>query len=738
MRTLRVDRFTVFLVALGALGAALILLRESTYGVGISPDSVLYVSTAQNLLEGNGFVYYWGYYWGTYLNAPPLYPLVLAFSGLFGVDVVSAAGYVNSAAFGLTIFVTTMWVRSHVQSRFLVIWAGCACILSVPLIYVSTFAWTEPLFILFTVLSLFTLDHFLSTRQRWFLLLAAVCSALACLTRYPGVIVVFTSLIFLVSQRCVTISDKLKYSVFYFVISIAPLYIWMLRNYVVYGSIFGKYPSERFAFLLVVPIVVLFLVRSANWSKRVKITSFAIIAIVSVGVWILRNFLVSNSLTGRYYPLDFPSIPVLHTTSSEFIRWMLGDGIFKIMSRVVDKITGISMINDHTIAGVSLTVGFLMLTAIVVGFLLLRLRSREVPLRVGYWSVPAVFSVLYVFVAISFLSDATSLPVRYLTPLYIPALVVVTLILNEFFRDAEKKNPLGAVPLFRKWNNANLTRTLTVSIPMLALVAGLSLWILQFSIVNYRDINHRMENGYGYSSREWTDSETVRYLRSSLPDGRIWTNQAVALHFWLDLEGHEKIYPLELAIATSPRHLLSQARVAGEDVYFVWFHNASHPDYGYGVDDITSLAGVEPVMDLEDGVIVKGKKFSDDAVILNEDPLVKSALGNARIIIRSIFNVYLNEEENMLIYVKNDCTEVDISPATFLHVVPINKMDLPDDRQQYGYDNLDFTSGTYEFLSEGLCLATRDLPDYEIATIRTGQYIDSGQIWREGFDFAVE
>ncbi len=158
MKALRVDLFTAFLAGISALGAALILLREVNYGVGLSPDSMLYISTARNLLEGNRL--------GMHFDLAPLYPLVLAFVGLFGTNVTTAAGYVNAAAFGLTVFVMTMWIRNLVQSRFLVVWAGIVCALSLPLVYVSTFAWTEPLFILFTVLSLFTLDRFLNTRQQ--------------------------------------------------------------------------------------------------------------------------------------------------------------------------------------------------------------------------------------------------------------------------------------------------------------------------------------------------------------------------------------------------------------------------------------------------------------------------------------------------------------------------------------------------------------------------------------------
>ena len=120
----RNDLFAAFPTALGILAALLTLLRGSAYGAGFRQDSSSYLSVAQNLLAGNGFTTWNGdVYYGC-----PLFPAVLAFTGLFGLDAVEAAGYVNTAAFGLTVFVTVMWLHSRVHSRFLAVWAGCACV----------------------------------------------------------------------------------------------------------------------------------------------------------------------------------------------------------------------------------------------------------------------------------------------------------------------------------------------------------------------------------------------------------------------------------------------------------------------------------------------------------------------------------------------------------------------------------------------------------------------------------
>ena len=71
----------------------------------------------------------------------------------------------------------------------------------------------------------------------------------------------------------------------------------------------------------------------------------------------------------------------------------------------------------------------------------------------------------------------------------------------------------------------------------------------------------------------------------------------------------------------------------------------------------------------------------------------------------------------------------------FVHIIPADANDLPAVRKQHGFDNLDFS---FDWLSGtrfgGKCLLTRPLPDYEITSIRTGQFIPGeGQIWVETF-----
>ncbi len=59
----------------------------------------------------------------------------------------------------------------------------------------------------------------------------------------------------------------------------------------------------------------------------------------------------------------------------------------------------------------------------------------------------------------------------------------------------------------------------------------------------------------------------------------------------------------------------------------------------------------------------------------------------------------------------------------FLHLIPVDVGDLPDHRKQHGFDNLDFRFNDYELLLTERPVAVRELPDYAIARIRTGQFL---------------
>ena len=105
--------------------------------------------------------------------------------------------------------------------------------------------------------------------------------------------------------------------------------------------------------------------------------------------------------------------------------------------------------------------------------------------------------------------------------------------------------------------------------------------------------------------------------------------------------------------------------------------------------------------------------------------------------ISAYFDVYL--KENTLTYVKEPCARADTKAKFFLHLIPADVNDLPDHRQQYSFDNLDFDFDERRVLHEdGRCMATTVLPKYDILRIRTGQFLpgEGRIVWQEEFPFS--
>ena len=229
-------------VALGIGAACLVLLRQMEFGPGLTPDSAVYISVARSLLAGEGFVPFFGSLpaWpGGYAYWPPLFPLVLAATGILHDDMIAAAAVVNAIAFGLTVFTTATWLRRYQVSRLLVAWAGLALALS-PAAGVAAYIWSESLFVLFMVAALSSLDRFLATPTPRALLVCAGFAALCCLTRYAGASVLVCGVALIAAHTTLgPIRRRARAAVFYAVVGFAPTALWMVRNLLVMASPMG-------------------------------------------------------------------------------------------------------------------------------------------------------------------------------------------------------------------------------------------------------------------------------------------------------------------------------------------------------------------------------------------------------------------------------------------------------------------------------------------------------------------
>ena len=99
---------------------------------------------------------------------------------------------------------------------------------------------------------------------------------------------------------------------------------------------------------------------------------------------------------------------------------------------------------------------------------------------------------------------------------------------------------------------------------------------------------------------------------------------------------------------------------------------------------------------------------------------------------QSGFDLYLRD--NALTYLKAPCVFGDADARFFLHIFPADPADLLAVWREFGFENLDFQFTDYGAYAGDICVATRELPDYAIERIRTGQFVSGeGAIWRAEF-----
>ena len=96
-----------------------------------------------------------------------------------------------------------------------------------------------------------------------------------------------------------------------------------------------------------------------------------------------------------------------------------------------------------------------------------------------------------------------------------------------------------------------------------------------------------------------------------------------------------------------------------------------------------------------------------------------------------------------LLYLRRECPaamNLRRQPRFFLNVHPADTKDLLADRRRRGFENRDFDDAHF-WRRDGKCYAVRPLPDYGIASIRTGQFrkrrtregIRYGHVWAGSF-----
>jgi hypothetical protein len=175
---------SIFLI--GILGS-LVIIYSTRWGPWVFSDSTGYIVSARNLIAGHGLGLFGpsGAFHPLTLH-PPFFSLLLSVFGWIGVNLVTAARWMNVILFGLTIILIGLSIFAVTHSSWLSI-ISSILIFSMPeLIDIYSGAMSEPLFLFTGLTSLSLILWFLVNNRRLVLLVAAIACGLSIITRYAG------------------------------------------------------------------------------------------------------------------------------------------------------------------------------------------------------------------------------------------------------------------------------------------------------------------------------------------------------------------------------------------------------------------------------------------------------------------------------------------------------------------------------------------------------------------------
>ena len=340
--------------------------------------------------------------------------------------------------------------------------------------------------------------------------------------------------------------------------------------------------ATRYIGITLLPTIVAGIILFGNTSLRHKFRDAFIAVIVSclpISIWIISNLIVTQSATDRsfaFHPIGIDHIKTLIETLYYFVLPVQSPGWIQAL-----LIFGIA--------------SALFLSIFKVPFQAASLKEGKNSFRFILFSLCLIFFFTYIsflVISISFFDAHTPLDSRILAPAFLALIIAIVVLIWYLFQSPEQR--------FIKW--------------------GLfSLAILSIALNSRNAVSQIIDihnNGIGYSSKSWRNSETIHYLKSASLNGNIYTNGADVFRFWTGMEA--MIFPKKIEETTlipnddysEQLQRLCDAVMEGKAT-IIFFTGISR-SYFPKLSEFKSKCDLPILMELNDGFIF-GKQASTDS-----------------------------------------------------------------------------------------------------------------------------
>jgi hypothetical protein len=472
-------------VVLGiAAVAAALSLAATREGPAVTADSIVYVSGARHLADGDG---YRDYAHAEITGYAPGVSMILAGGDVLGIDAVDGARAVDALGFAALVILAFLLARRHV-SRSGALWVTAGVGVSAPLLGVYSTIWSEPLFCVVTVGFVLVLEQLTLDEGRALGRVAAagLIGGVAFFLRYPGMVLVPIGLV----------------------------------------------------------VIVLATWRAGARATIERLVVFAVAAGVVPFVIIVRNYLTDGSLLADR---------AQSTTNASSV---LGDGFRTLRSWVVA---------GASVPAALATLALLSVIAAVIA---------------GWWhiGVPALqrervlFVVVGGYVAYLVVSELVTkidpLGTRFLSPIYVPLLVLAAVAVEALLADRRHWGIIGAATIVALWSIGSLVKS----------------------------VSYASQTRGGFAASNWASADFLAAVDALPSNSRIVSNVGDGIYYTTGRE----------PIALGPRDpaTLRAAVRAGAPVYLAW-HVPNHRDVARPAQLRRDGFTLDAVARVPDGVVYR-------------------------------------------------------------------------------------------------------------------------------------
>ena len=219
-------------------GFIIIILFTKHGGIGICPDGVAYVTTAENFSTSGKLT---DFTQNALVDFPLLYPFFLSLLNLItGLKPLFFAPVLNATLFAILIYLAGYVTEQfNYSTRWYKIAILSCIVLSPCLLEVYSMIWSETVFLVLLILFIISIHKYFKKYSRKILIVAASIAALAAVTRYAGVTIIVTGGLLLLMDMKLAIKRKITDIFIYSFISTILLTINLLRNFAISGTLTG-------------------------------------------------------------------------------------------------------------------------------------------------------------------------------------------------------------------------------------------------------------------------------------------------------------------------------------------------------------------------------------------------------------------------------------------------------------------------------------------------------------------